>query len=169
MPNLGPTQNNGLISLHYLNINSLVRKEPLLRDLIEEKFCDLLVLSETKLKADDTDFTRYGALPEHYSGCFQDRTSDTRGGGLAVIFRDSLQVRNKTAEFSCSTSFELMLVNICDKSGSITLANIYHLPNSSLIAFFEELTDLVQELTLSGMRWIIGGDLNCPGISSNDS
>ena len=31
VPNPGPTQDNGLISLSYLNINSMVRKGPLLR------------------------------------------------------------------------------------------------------------------------------------------
>ena len=43
-----------------------------------------------------------------------------------------------------------MVVNIWDKPGSITPANIYCPPSSSLIAFFEELTDLIQELTTSG-------------------
>ena len=88
VPYPGPTQDSGSISLHHLNINSMVSKGPLLRDLIEK--LRFTLLSETKLKADDTDFTRFGDSLEHYSGCDQDRTSDTRGGGLAVTFWDSL-------------------------------------------------------------------------------
>ena len=49
VPHPGPVCDNGGISLHYLNINSMVRKGPLLRDLIEERKGDVFVITETKL------------------------------------------------------------------------------------------------------------------------
>ena len=163
VPHPGPVQNNGLISLHYLNINSVVRKGPLLRDLMEEKECDIFVISETKLLTEDTDFTRYGSLPDNYSGIFKDREDETRGGGIAVLFRDTIQVTDKTKNYSSPKSFELLVVNVRGKSSAVTLVNIYRPPSSSLSAFFEELTDLINILTLSGERWIIGGRCQLSG------
>ena len=64
VPHPGPVCDNGGISLHYLNINSMVRKGPLLRDLIEERKGDVFVITETKLLAEDTDFVRHGSLLE---------------------------------------------------------------------------------------------------------
>ena len=55
---------------------------------------------------------------------------------------------------------------IYDGSNAVTLVNIYRPPSSSLALFLKELTDLIQVLLLSGDRWIIGGDLNCPGETS---
>ena len=105
------------------------------------------------------DFTRYGALPAGYSGIFVDRESETRGGGLAVLFRDTIKVTNKTANYVIPASCELLVVNVYDGSDAVTLVNIYRPPSSSLALFLKELTDLIQELLLSGDRWIIGGDL----------
>ena len=166
VPHPGPARVNGLISLSYLNVNSMVRKGPLLHDLIDDVGCDVFVISETKLNVADTDFTRYGALPTGYSGIFMDRESETRGGGLAVLFRDTIKVTNKTANYAIPASCELLVVNVYDGSNAVTLVNIYRPPSSSLTLFLKELTDLIQELLLSGDRWIIGGDLNCPGETS---
>ena len=162
-PNPGPTQDNEFITLGYLNVNSVVRKGPLLRDLIEETSCDVIVLSETKLRSDDTDQTRFGGLPEHYAGLFKDRSSDNRGGGLAVVHRDTIRIVDRTAKYASPSTYELLVVNIESGSNCVTLVNIYRPPSTSLSMFLEELTNLLQQLAQCGDRWIIGGDLNCPG------
>ena len=127
----------------------------------------VIVITETKLLADDTDFVRHGSLPDKYSGIFKDRKEDTHGGGIAVLFRDGIHVVDKTKNYpSPKKLFELLVVNVMGKSSTTTLVNIYRPPSSSLSVFLEELSDLIQNLILSGERWIIGGDINCPGNTS---
>ena len=111
-------------------------------------------------------WSNYSYNWSNYSGIFKDREDETRGGGIAVLFRDTIQVTDKTKNYSSPKSFELLVVNVRGKSSAVTLVNIYRPPSSSLSAFFEELTDLINILTLSGERWIIGGDVNCTGDSS---
>ena len=71
-----------------------------------------------------------------------------------------------TKNYSSPKSFELLVVNILGKSSTTTLINIYRPQSSSLSVFLEELSELIQNLTLSGERWIIGCDVNCPGYTS---
>ena len=67
------------------------------------------MITETKLLAEDTDFVRHGSLPDAYSGIFKDRKGDTRGGGIAVIFRDGIHVTDKTKNYPSPKSFELLV------------------------------------------------------------
>ena len=61
---LSPTWQHG-------NVNSMVRKGPLLHDLIDDVGCDVFVISETKLNVADTAFyIDMRALPTGYSGIF---------------------------------------------------------------------------------------------------
>ena len=93
------------------------------------------------------------------------RHHQTRGGGLAVIHRDTITVQPRKHKLTHS-SFELQIVNIGLKSRDIVLANIYRPPSSSKPLFFEEFGLLLTNLGTDAVdRLLICGDFNLPGTS----
>ena len=107
--NPGPVNSDLTIGLNYLNVRSMVRKGALIQNLIEEAGDngDVFVFTESRFTEDDTDTTRYSGLPVGYSAIFHDRpgtTSRNRGGGIAVFYRNILQLRDVTKNFVVPTS-----------------------------------------------------------------
>ena len=92
----------------------------------------------------------------------RENPDQTRGGGLAIVYRDSINVSPRNH----NTSFEFQLVNIGLKSRVIVLANIYRPPSSSKSIFLEEFGSLLATLgTDAADRLMICGDFNLPGMS----
>ena len=92
----------------------------------------------------------------------------TRGGGLAIIYNESVTVRPidlpvKTAP----SSFEVQLVSLGSSSPNTIIMNIYQPPSSSMSTFLDEVADLVAAVGVNtpGML-LLCGDLNCPGLDS---
>ena len=95
----------------------------------------------------------------------RDNPEQTRGGGLAVIHRDTITAQPRKHKLTHS-SFELQIVNIGLKSRDIVLANIYRPPSSSKPLFFEEFGLLLTNLGTDAVdRLLICGDFNLPGTS----
>ena len=98
----------------------------------------------------------------------RDNPDKTKGGDLAVIHRDEMNVLPRKHNITHS-SFELQLINIGLKSRDIVLANIYRPPSSSKSIFLEEFGSLLTILdTDAANRLMISGDFSLPGTSSND-
>ena len=88
-----------------------------------------------------------------------------RGGGLAVIHHDTINVQPRSHNLPHS-SFELQIVNISLKPRDIVLVNIYRPPSSSKSLFFEEFGTLLTTLGIDVVnRLLICGDFNLPGIT----
>ena len=95
----------------------------------------------------------------------RENPDQTRGGGLAIVYRDSINVSPRNHNIA-HTSFEFQLVNIGLKSRDIVLANIYPPPSSSKSVFLEEFSSLLATLgTDAADRLMICGDFNLPGMS----
>ena len=95
----------------------------------------------------------------------RDNPDQTRGGGLAIIHREAINVSPRNHDF-VHTSFELQLVNIGLKSRDIVLANIYRPPSSSKSVFLDEFGLLLTNLGTDAVdRLMICGDFNLPGTS----
>ena len=95
----------------------------------------------------------------------RENPDQTRGGGLAIVYRDSINVSPRNHNIA-HTSFEFQLVNIGLKSRDIVLANIYRPPSSSKSVFLEEFGSLLATLgTDAADRLMICGDFNLPGMS----
>ena len=91
----------------------------------------------------------------------------TRGGGLAIIHREAINVSPRNHDF-VHTSFELQLVNIGLKSRDIVLAKIYRPPSSSKSVFLDEFGLLLTNLGTDAVdRLMICGDFNLPGTSAS--
>ena len=150
-----------------LNTRSVVNKAPLLHSLITDNDLSILAIAETWVKSDDPPVIINGPAPPGYGilHVHRDNPDQNRGGGLAIIHRDTINIQPRKHKINHS-SFELQLVNITLQSRDILLANIYRPPSSSKSLFFEEFGLLLTNLRTEVVdRLIICGDFNLPGTS----
>ena len=167
---LTPSSKTG-ISLGSLNVRSAVNKAPLIHDIIADNNLDLLSLTETWIMDSAPPSVKDDIAPPGFKSLHMHRRSHkhTRGGGLAVVFRDGLIVKPHSMAGSFSPrTFELQLLSITSSS-SFTLLNIYRPPSSSsILDFCDELSDILSDLmSRSTNRVIVCGDLNCPGTDQS--
>ena len=150
-----------------LNTRSVVNKAPLLHSLIADNDLSLLALTKTWVKSDDPPMIKNDPAPPGYriAHIHRENPDQSRGGGLAIIHRESINVSPRNHDFA-HTSFELQLVNIGLKSCDIVLANIHRPPSSSKSVFFDEFDLLFTNLGTDAIdRLVICGDFNLPGTS----
>ena len=113
-----------------INIRSLAPKAVIVNEMITDNSFDLLCLTETWLKPNDY-FGLNESTPPNY--CYKHEPRQTgRGGGVATIYSDILNVTQKTGyRFN---SFEILLLNVTlsdmqKKSNvSLALATVYRPP-----------------------------------------
>ena len=161
------------IKIGSLNALSVVRKGPLVQDLINDHHLDALAICESWVVDDDPVVIKLGSAPNGYKVTHVPRPSSTtrsRGGGLCFVHRDNIVVKNHPAQKSLKyTSFECQLLNICLGHGGmadgITIANVYRPPSSSTSLFYDELSDMFDKIgdVITGDRFVACGDFNCGG------
>ena len=158
--NPGPKCNDILIGS--LNTRSAISHAAEVCDLVCSESLDVAALCETRTRIGQHDAINRDFVPDGYDVINDPRTDGRRGGGLAILFRSSLNVVNVVSK-STRTTYDLLLAAIDTGGDRILLANIYRPPDTNLNTFFEELADLFDEF--SGGRIVFAGDLNCPGAS----
>ena len=105
------------INLASLNVRSAVGKSALIHNIIADDNIDVFALSETWIQQDAPSVFLQDPAPEGYRIIHVHRkiTADgpTRGGGLAIISRDSIPVRTHPLAGSFNpTSFEIQLARV---------------------------------------------------------
>jgi len=178
-----------------LNVRSAVNKAAEIHDTIESYNLDVLLLSETWIQQNSPPSVKLDIAPVGYR-VFHVHRSTTRtrgqkaglaeasgdhmggvgrghldrsvkaGGGLAVIYRDSLSVSDISSEFNIYKTFEILTVRIKLLNRSITLIGIYRPPPAAGSTFFIELAELLDATDTVQGETIICGDFNCPGQST---
>jgi exonuclease III len=148
-----------------LNTWSAVNKAAQIHDVIDTHNLDVLVLTETFIKADAPDAVKKDVAPVGYNIVHAHRTTLTkggrkkRGGGLAVIYRDGLKVSVLPTTSRLST-FEAVQVGITAGNKRVNLAGIYRPPPTATASFFEEFADFCDVLESLPGSLIIVGDFN---------
>ncbi len=166
-PNPRPASSSTL-NMGLINARSMVNKSALLHDVINEGRLDLLAVTETWVYKDSPEVHKKEAAPQGYSIVHAHRDTLTRGvkkhhgGGIALIHREDIRVKVLPTTLAEPTTFELLLVKIINCNLGMTVAIIYRPPNSNPSEFICEVSDLLDSGSL-GPRFIICGDLNCPG------
>ena len=85
---------------------------------------------------------------------------DRTGGGIAVVYKDTLTVRPRaTHNYS---SMECGSVSIDLPRSTINVSVIYTLPNSSVPVFVTDFLDLIETSINKNGKLLILGDLNIP-------
>jgi hypothetical protein len=109
--NPGPTVKLGCVNAH-----SIVEKGALIQDMIVAHNFDALAVCETWIVNDDPDAAKLDCAPDGYRVLHQLRpaaTRRTRGGGLCVIYRDTLTVKCHPLQQSTHyKTFECQLVSL---------------------------------------------------------
>ena len=172
--NPGPTKSSSLLKMGLINARSIINKSALIHDMINETRLDLIAVTETWVYEDSPDVHKREAAAPGYSIVHAHRDLSAQGGkkqhggGLALIHRDDIRVKVLPRTLASPTTFELLLVKIMNCSLGLTIAIIYRPPNSSSkpADFVNELSDLIDNGAI-GSRFIICGDLNCPGPSGS--
>ena len=163
----GPTPPTSLIISH-LNIRSATSVTPhldkptSLQEAISDHKLDVLSLSETWLPVDTIPSVLHSLTPSTFSILNSPRTTGSRGGGLALIYRSTLKVAKIT--LPDYTSFESLCVRLTTTSQtkplSFILLTIYRPPSSSKATFVSEFATLLEDLATSPSELIITGDFN---------
>jgi hypothetical protein len=123
---------------------------------------DLLAVTETWLSAESGNSDLLNVCPAGYSAVHTARLGK-RGGGVALIHRDSIRVDVVTSGFSCN-SFEHIVVLLRFSSISIRLVIVYRPPSQSSKCsegqFISDFADFLQLLVVSTGKLLIVGDFN---------
>ena len=93
-------------------------------------------------------------------------STDKRGGGIAIVHRDSIKVR--PFDVGTPTEFEVQALKLMLRpSQQVIIACIYRPPGSVSQQFCTQLADMLDQLVLSGQRFVVCGNFNCPGTGGN--
>ncbi len=149
------------LKLGLLNIRSLTPKAVIVNEIITDNSFDVLCLTETWLNE---------STPPSY--CYKHEPRETgRGGGVATIYSDILNVTQKTGyRFD---SFEILMLNVklSDKQNksvlSLALATVYR-PPGPYTDFLKEFADFLSDLLVNVDKALIVGDFNIHVDNTND-
>ena len=155
------------INVGVLNSRSIVNKAALIHDVITDHRLDMLAVTETWVYDDSPDVHKREAAPKGYSIVHAHRppkagSDRAHGGGVALIHRDDIRVQVVSTTLVSIKTFELLLVKIVNSAASLTVAVIYRPPKPNVSDFIVELAYLIDG-GIVGSRYVICGDLNCPG------
>jgi len=142
--------------------------------LISDYALDILFLSETWFNSTTPQSILLDLAPSGYAALHVVRPTGaggpSRGGGLGVVFRQSVPVRaHHLANKLQTTTFELQLLRVGAASSPLTFVHVYR-PQwmSTVSSFVDEFADNIAMVTSEcSDNIIVCGDMNCPG--RNDS
>ena len=151
----------------------LFNKAGCIHDIIADFRFDLFALCETRIRHDDPPAVKNCIAPTGFSALHVHREPTAvhpAGGGLAIIHRDSLVVRpQRLTSTTAYQTLEYQLVRVTSTRPSLTIANIYRPPSTSLTLFFDELADFLSTIGSLFDNIVICGDVNCPGRDSTST
>ena len=142
-----------LIWCALVNCRSAVNKTSEIKLEIVQSHLDLLALTETWIRDDDT-LTETQICPPGYKAVSIPHPGRT-GGGIALIYHDSLQVKRDTS-YSFQT-MEFTNFNLSLQGKPLHIAIIYRPPGSNINTFASELKDFIEaNINNKGIPIIIG-------------
>jgi len=151
------------MSFGLLNARSARHKAALIHDVIADHRLEVLALTETWIPSDAPDAVKLDVAPPGYSVVHRHRGSsaDRRGGGVAVIYRDS--VKCTPVDVGDYSQFESLAVKVVGRQSSVVVVSVYRPPGELTSTFVDQLSDLFDQLVLLDCRFVVVGDLNVPG------
>ena len=142
------------VSIISLNCRSLHNKVASLRDMIVTHDVDILALTETWLGTSTDAQALHELLPAGYGICHAPR-KNRRGGGVAVIYKDSVSVKNLSRKWENinTAQFEFLCCQINISNRQFNLHVIYRPPPStknqlSVAKFFDEWSLYLDQMLL---------------------
>ena len=121
---------------------------------MHDKPLDILTLNETRL--DDNISDKYIEI-SGYEIVRKDR--NRIGGGVAIYYRDHLNVRNR--DELVPEGVESVCVEVLKTKCTPLLISTIYRPPSSKVDIFEKIENLIQNLDNENKEIILAGDVNC--------
>ena len=147
-----------IIKCALVNFQSVVNKTAdLQHDLIENTFT-LCALTENWIRQDD-DVTSVQLCPPGFKVISISR-KDKTGGGIAVVYKDTITVRSRATHSYSSMECSSFSVDL--PMSTINLSAIYRPPKSGILAFAMDFLDLLENNVNENCRLLISGDFNIP-------
>ena len=151
-----------LTNFALLNTRSLCNKTLQVKDYVVENDIDLLAITETWLLDQDSHTTRE-LCPTGYMLHSVPRGS--RGGGVALLSKKALKVKNCSTAKRKFKSFEYVELSLNHLSTNLRIVIVYRPPPSSsnqstVVLFFNEFPILLESLATASGSLLISGDFN---------
>ena len=155
------TNTTRLFCISHINARSIHNKIESFQEHLLARRVDICAVTETWLKqADINSMAHREVPPEGYSIISHSRLNDRPGGGVAIVYRDNVRVKDHTGTNLFST-MEYMNASICLNISTINLYIIYRYLASSVIDFCNELVSLLEEnVNTDKGTLILTGDFN---------
>jgi exonuclease III len=154
------------------NCRSVNNKSSEILDHILDSGLDIVALTETWLSGNESDQRIIGQITPSGYIFHQIPRYGRKGGGVAIMCRDSFKVHVKPA-FSAS-SFETMEVSITLQSATIRLIVVYRIPPNKdnkikRRTFVQEFNDLLEKCSTEMGKLLIVSDFNVHWDNINDN
>ena len=132
-------------------------------DYLLDNKVDIAVLTETWLSDNDEIWLKASDLNQHGYRTLHQNRPKCQGGGLAIICKSHLQV--KQLDCGSKSSFEYLVCRISGKSVAVTIVAIYHPPysatnNSTNAKLIDEFTEYLVDSIMTYNNIVILGDFN---------
>ena len=149
------------ISLLLVNARSIINKTVPFQQYITEKDTDISIITETWIKMVHDPNTIKEILPLGYKICSHPRRTNRKGGGLVLVYKDSIIINDVTDGSKSYATMEHWNFNI-NFAGTIVHCHIIHrIPSTSVINFCGELTSIIEDtINLEQGRLLFVGDFN---------
>ena len=154
--------NHDTISDALMNCRSVTNKTWEILVELTNNNLDVCMLTETCIKEDDN-ITPSRLCPKGYMSLSISRL-DRTGGGIAIVFKKDLNVTKP-----CTTTYitmEMATFQINNNNGVINLVTIYRPPDTNILDFWHEFTDILEQHINQSGELVLMGDFN---ISVNRS
>ena len=155
--------NNRSVSatLHHINARSFCNKITDFHEYVTEANPTLCAIMETWLSDDEQDLRFEEVPPTGYNIISKPRTSSKKGDGIAIIYKSCLTVKELLRLTRPSEVMELLEILVHFKGIPCNIYTVYRIPNTSVIQFCSELSDLLEHnINQDCGNLLIIGDFN---------
>jgi hypothetical protein len=149
--------------LGLVNARSVASKAELLIDHIDTNNLDLLAVTETWLTVDRGDAITLSLCPEGFAAIHNPRRSGKQGGGVALFYKNTIDVKRQSEPVSISFECLHLLVSLRSSCQNFRLLIIYRPPKQDreqVQAFMSEFGLLLEGIVSSREKLVIVGDFN---------
>ena len=153
----GPSGSNERIKIAAMNVRSIKPKTAPFSKYVTSKNLDIVAVTETWLKHDETKSTIADISPPGYSFFHEPRADLRAGGGVGILVSD--QLKTDIHPLPSFKTFEAISARIGNNSFSGLVVCLYRLQNGPC-QFFYEFQDLLENIISLHDNLYILGDFN---------
>ena len=143
--------------LAHVNAPSVCNKILQTQEYILRSQIDICAITETWIKSSD-EYTSKDLTPSGYLCCAVPCPNDRIGGGIALQYHSSLEVKQMTT--MASANLECACYEVTGKNNTTDLPIVYRIPGTSMIICCSKLVDLLGESITQKADMIMIGDFN---------